>query len=214
MKNILLAVAVAILTLLSGCSSTSTSQEIALKQMELEEKRMEFEARKMEIAQDQREAEIDSVPEWVLNPPQSDSTGFYAVGISESNKISFSMKKAKIQAEFELAKQYKQLLSGSERSYESEGNDGNISSQTEILIDKIIEEVPIVGYDVVKQEVKAQQGKHVAYIMLKMPYAQYNKVLMEQKKDATSRDAKQAFADLEKRLEKRQSKAEVQSTES
>ncbi|MBA6348810.1 hypothetical protein [Colwellia sp. BRX8-9] len=202
MKKTILLSAFISTAILSGCSST-VNEDIVKQQMALEQQRLELEQQKLEIAQEKREEEIDAIPKWALAPPQSDGSGFYAVGISESNKLSFAMKKAKMQAEFELAKQYKQLLSGSERSFEKENDKGEIQSQTEILIDKIIDEVPIVGYDVVKQEVKAQQGKHVAYILLKMPYEQYNKVLQEQKQDSTEASVVKAFDDFERRLNNR-----------
>lgn len=199
LRTLLLCITVSVL--LSACSSTN--EDIVRQQLELESRRIELEAKKLEIEQEKRQQEIESVPDWALKPPLADESGFYAVGIAESEKVSFAMKKAKLQAEFELAKQYKQLLSGSERNYETETMGGVVNSATEILIDKIIEEVPIVGYDIVQHELKQQNGKHVSYLLLKMPYMQYNKVLKERQELEFTSEMKVAYKDLERRLDKR-----------
>jgi hypothetical protein len=188
-------------SVLSACSSTN--EDLVRQQVELESRRMELETKKIEIEQEKRQQEIDSVPVWALMPPLADENGFYAVGIAESEQMSFAIRKSKLQAEFELAKQYRQLLSGSERSYESETMGGKVNSATEILIDKIIEEVPIVGYDIVQHELKPQNGKHVSYLLLKMPYMQYNKVLKERQELEFKSEMKLAYKDLERRLDKR-----------
>ena len=200
LRTLLLCITVSVL---SACSSTN--KDIVRQQLELESRRMELEAKKLEIEQEKRQEEIESVPDWAIKPPLADENGFYSVGIAESEKVSFAMKKSKLQAEFELAKQYKQLLSGSERNYETETMGGVVNSATEILIDKIIEEVPIVGYDIVQHELKQQNGKHVSYLLLKMPYMQYNKVLKERQELEFKSEMKVAYKDLERRLDKRKS---------
>ncbi len=201
-KKIIIVITV---TFLSACSSTN--QDIVKQQLELESRRMELEAKKMEIEQEMRLQEIEAIPEWALKPPLADEVGFYAVGIAESKNTYFAIKKSKLQAEFELAKQYKQLLSGSERSYESETLGGSVNSSAEMLIDKIVEEVAIVGYDIVQHEVKPQHGKQVSYVLLKMPYMQYNRVLKERREQEFKSEVKLAYKDLERRLDKRKAQS-------
>lgn len=208
LRTLLLSITVSVL---SACSSTN--DDIVRQQLEFESRRIELEVKKLEIEQEKRQQEIESVPDWALKPPLADESGFYAVGIAESEKVSFAMKKSKLQAEFELAKQYKQLLSGSERNYETETIGGVVNSATEILIDKIIEEVPIVGYDIVQHELKQQNGKHVSYLLLKMPYMQYNRVLKERQELEFTYEMKVAYKDLERRLDKRKAQLFNQKTE-
>jgi len=184
---------------LIGCSS-SPNEELLEEQLAIEEQRQEIEIERMELKQDMREEEVDNVPKWALNPPKSDEQGFYGVGIATSNDLSLAMKKAKLMAEFELAKQYKQSLSGSERSFVKETNNGQIQQQTEILIDKLIDSVPIIGYDIVKQAIEPAFGKHVSYILLKMPHDQFNKVLHSKVLSTSDKASKLAFIDLERRL--------------
>lgn len=210
MKNstITLLMVAIMLSVLSGCSSMSneaSTQALLKQQLEMEKLRREFTQERQDEEQQQREKEINIVPPWVLAPLQADHTGFYAVGMAESQSIFFVLKKAKMQAEFELAKQYRQLLSGSERSFERENAEGELQTQTTVLIDKLINEVPIVGYDVVKQKIIALNGKHTAYILLKMPYEQYNKVLQAQKNRQVEASVADAFDELQVRLKSRRS---------
>lgn len=202
MKVLSMLLASVVLSLLSGCSSTS-SQDIVRQQMEVEQARAEINEQQEAAAHKQRQQEIKAIPDWVLTPLPSDKTGFYAVGIAESKSLYFVMKKAKMQAEFELAKQYHQLLSGAERSFEQESATGELVTQTTVLIDKLIDEVPIVGYDIIQQKVVALNGQHTAYILLKMPYEQYNKVLQTQKDTQTQDKVASAFEKLQERLRAR-----------
>jgi len=210
-SNISLLIIIIVLSILSGCSSTSnqdSSRALMEQQYEMEKLRHKFNQEKQNIEQQQREEEIKILPPWVLTPLQADLTGFYAVGMAESKSIFFVMKKAKMQAEFELAKQYRQLLSGSERSFERENVTGELQTQTTVLIDKLIDEVPIIGYDIVQQEIIAVNGKHTAYILLKMPYEQYNTVMQAQKESQTETKIANAFDALQTRLTSR--RAEMQ----
>jgi len=209
--NLNLLMAIIVLSVLSGCSSTSnqaSNQALMEQQFEIEKLRRAFNQERQDIEQEQREDEIKILPSWVLTPLQADLTGFYAVGIAESKSIFFVMKKAKMQAEFELAKQYRQLLSGSERSFERENTAGELQTQNTVLIDKLIDEVPIIGYDIVKQKIIAVNGMHTAYILLKMPYEQYNKVLQAQKESQIETKISNAFDALQTRLTSR--RAEMQ----
>ena len=210
-SNVSLLLIIIVFSVLSGCSLTgnqASNQALLKPQFEIEKLRREVNQERLDEAQQRREAEIKMLPSWVLTPLQADQTGFYAVGMAESKSIFFVMKKAKMQAEFELAKQYRQLLSGSERSFERENTAGELQTQTTVLIDKLIDEVPIIGYDIVKQQIIAVNGMHTAYILLKMPYEQYNKVLQAQKETQTETKISNAFDALQIRLKSR--RAEMQ----
>tara|TARA_B100000953_G_scaffold49910_1_gene38381 strand:- start:936 stop:1724 length:789 start_codon:yes stop_codon:yes gene_type:complete len=195
-------VGVMLAALLGGCSS-STNEELYERIAELEELRQDREQEYIERQQELREEEIDRLPDWVLEPPQADSTGMFGVGVSESKSLSHGLKAARLQAEFQLAKLYKQELSGSERAFEQGDSDGNVTTQTTFLIDKLVESVPIVGYDVVEQIVKPAQGKHSVYVLLKLPYDQFNKVLQQERAKTLDSKVQASFDDLERRLDKR-----------
>ena len=200
MKKLVLVSVVA--GMLSACAN-SPAEDMAERMADVEEARMDIEQAREELEQEKREQEIDAAPDWVLTPPQPDATGMYGVGIAQSKRLSHGLKSARLQAEFALAGMYKQELSGSERAYEQGGSDGEVTTQTTFLIDKIVDAVPIVGYQVVEQVVKPIRGLNNIYVLLKLPYEQFNKVLAAEKAKALNKDVQIAFDDLERRLDKR-----------
>ncbi|GIU40957.1 hypothetical protein TUM3794_20160 [Shewanella colwelliana] len=159
-------------------------------------------------------AELDNVPEWYLSPPQNDAFGIVGVGSAKSRDLAVAVKKAKLQAEFELAKNYRQELSGSERIYEREDATGNLVQTSQFLIDKLIDSVPVVGYEQLDQKVMVlPTGQFQAYSLLKLPYDEFNKVLQSIK--AQSQDAQElaAFNDLERRLESKRKREEQEKSD-
>lgn len=201
----LTALSAAMAVTLAACSTTVPEPEIAMAKRlaELERQQLEMKARQEAREQIEREEEIALLPDWVENPPESDATGFYGVGIAQSKRLNHSRKAARLQAEFELAKMYRQELSGSERAFEEGNTDGDVTVQTTFLIDKIVDAVPVVGYEVVDQEIKAHDGQHYTYVLLKLPYDKFNAVLQQQRASETDDRVQQAFDDLERRLDKR-----------
>jgi hypothetical protein len=125
------------------------------------------------------------------------------VGVAESDKVQIAIKKAQLQAQYGLAKIFNQELAGSEQMMQQDAGAGS-SSSYQSLIQSLVNYVPIVGFEVVKQEVKAVNGEFQAYTLLKLPYAEFNKALQSQKQQAQNTDMKQAFADLERRLQQHQ----------
>lgn len=150
------------------------------------------------------EDKIEALPAWVLSPPKPDSQSVYAVGIGDSDALQVSIKKAMLEAEFGLAKQLKQELSGSERQYTVDDSI-RTTNRFEGLIDKLVQETPVVGYTVKKQVVKPMDGKYQTFVLLMLPYDQYNEALKAGQARETRQEMKEAFADLERRLDKKKS---------
>lgn len=71
------------------------------------------------------------------------------------------------------------------------------------LIDTLVDNVPVVGFRVIEQEVIPLQGRINAYVLVKLPYDQFNTMLQQKKSEAANTDIKNAFDELEIRLEKR-----------
>lgn len=187
---------------LAGCSSSPDS-EMAKRLVELEKSQQEMIALQKAQNQAEREKEMDVMPDWFLEPPKPDSTGFFGVGFSKSKNPGFGLKAARLQAEADLAKQYKQEISGSERSFEQGNGDGDVTAQTTFLIDKIMDSVPVVGYTVVEQIMEPVDGVYQTYVLLKLPYDEFNKVLLSEKSKSFDKAVQGHFDDLERRLKDR-----------
>jgi len=200
---------------ITGCSSTSTkpdvvqsapvSKSIAEEEAYASNLRQQAEEARVAKQQARMEDTLKLVPDWIIQTPKPDSTGIYASGSGESDKLRVAMKKAMLDAEFGLAKNFNQELSGSERSYLQDNAGTTTTEQYTELVDKLVSQVSVNGFEIVKQEVKPIDGKYNAFVLIKLPYDEFNMVLKEQraKLHANDKSIKQAFDDLSKRLENR-----------
>ncbi|WP_240224573.1 hypothetical protein [Rheinheimera hassiensis] len=206
MKKLIIAVLVA--TTVAGCSS-SPDTEMANRLLELEKANKEMREQRIAEQQEKLEETLDVTPDWYLSPPGADSTGFYGVGYAQSKNIGHGKKAARLQAEFDLAKMYRQELSGSERAFERGGNEGNVQTQTTFLVDKIVDSVPVVGYTVVEQKLIPVNGVYEAYVLLKLPYDEFNRVLISEREKSFDKTVQTQFDDLERRLKERRAEKEA-----
>lgn len=191
--------------MLAGCSSAPSKKDLAEDEARAAEVRAHAASERRAADQKHVESTLAQVPGWALNPPKPDGEGVYAVGIGESDTLRIALRKATLEAEFGLAKVYSQELSGSERIYSRDDNSHVSGDQYTALIDKLVSQVPVVGFEVVKQEIVPFDGKFNVYVLLKLPYSQFNRVLQDQIGIAKAKDAAVAksFAELEARLDKR-----------
>ncbi len=187
----------------AGCASQPTIKDLARQQAEADRVRAEAQAERRKQEQARMANLIDQLPAWALEAPQPDETGMYAVGMAESKNLRLALRKATLDAEFGLAKLYNQELSGSERSFAQDAGGETVDEQYTALIDKLVDAVPLAGFQVVEQEVKPIDGKYHAFVLLKLPYDEFNRVLQHQKRQARDKEITAAFDDLERRLERR-----------
>lgn len=184
---------IALALVLAGCASEPTQTSIAKDQIE---------ANKVIANAEQKRAEatLSQLPAWVVNPPKSDATGVYGVGIGESKKLDVAMKKGSLNAQYELAKSFGQVLSGNERSYTKDGAAGSTDDFTQ-LIDSIVAEVPINGYEVIENKVVALDGKFTNYTLMRLSYDQFTSGLKVAEQKSTDEKIKSEFNDLYQRLD-------------
>lgn len=202
MKRVSWLLAGAALALLGACSSQPTAKDIAKDEVAAAEVRARAESDR--LARDEKAAEryMGNVPSWALVPPRSDAEGFYAVGIAESSRLDLALKKAMLTAEFGLAKNYKAVISGNERQYQRDGGRGAVSERYTLLIDQVVDRVPLAGYEVVKREVKTIDGTYHTFVLLRLSYEELNKALAAAKKADVDASIDEQFAELERRLDK------------
>ena len=187
---------------LSACSSAPTAKDIAKEQASAAEVRAKSEDARRAREEKVAENYMEKVPEWALVPPRSDADGFYAVGISESSRLDTALKKSMLTAEYDLAKSYKAVISGNERQYQRDGGRGAVAEQYTLLIDQIVDRVPLAGYDVVKREVRTIDGTYHSFVLLHLSYDQLNKALENAKRDDADASIDEQFSVLEQRLDK------------
>lgn len=188
---------------LSACSSTRTVADIAADVAKADKVREEADRARLERKQSLMEERLNATPKWALEPMRIDGEAVYAVGFGESDKANVALKKAMLEAEFGLAKKYKQELSGQERSGVSDKGERSLSQSYSQLIDSLVASVPMAGAEVVEQEVKAVQGQVSVWVLMRMSHDQMQKMARVEGGAAEDARMKAAFADLEKRVRDR-----------
>lgn len=193
LKPLLIASSVSVL--LSGCASPTEAEKKAAIEQKISEQKM-----------DNVEEVISHVPDWYLNPPASDEAGFYAAGTGVSSTLDMAMTKARIKSEFEVAKKYRQIVSGNERSYTSEASNtatdtSNVVSLTEQTIDKLVAEVKLGDYTIKDTKVLREGTKYRVYLLTHMPYDINNDGQDDLLRDVRTQ-ATEAFDNLERRVDK------------
>lgn len=191
---------------LAGCASNSTKtmEEVQKDAAKAAAVRVEAETKAAEVRQKQMEKHIAAVPKWSLQAPKPDASGIYAIGLAKSDDLALAIRKATLDAEFGLAKVYRQELSGSERSSVSDRNDRRMGAQYTAIVDKLVARVNVVGYEVVEQDIRPMDGLYHGFILVKLPYDSMNRVLQDQKSESLDANTKAAFDDLERRVRQRQ----------
>lgn len=189
---------------LFGCSSSPTMTQLTQDSIAASQVRAEANEKAAQKRQEKMEDNLSQIPGWFLEVPKPDESGVYAVGEGISDKVRVAMKKAMLDAEFGLAKAYGQEISGSERSIVQDSNDETENSQYTALIDKLVSQTSVVGFETVHQEVKTIDGKYHAFVLLKLPHEHFNAVLKAQSRDkSNSKELRDQFKELERRLDKR-----------
>lgn len=159
---------------------------------------------RQEAKKEQKQERIDSLPDWVITPPKSGlSSGFFAVGTGKSDNMDMSMSQSTLKAEFGLAKQFRQEISGQERSYARQSGHGATVSDMEVLIDKLVDQVVITGHTLVDREVQLHDGNYIVYSLFHLPPDAIGRIAQQSQQVTHDQQVQDAFMRLEQRLEKR-----------
>jgi hypothetical protein len=183
-----------LLTGLTACSSTPTATQIAKEQAKVAEIRAEAQQEQAERKQALMEEEMESLPSWVIEPPKADATGFYGVGLSADPDLLNAMKKAKLQASYELAQTIKSELSGEDTMT------GSGEGEYRYVINNFVDKVNLSGAELVQQKVMPVNGDYKAYILMKYPYEAFNLVLKEQNDQSGTQTLNDAYQRLMDRI--------------
>ncbi|MBU2952320.1 LPP20 family lipoprotein [Marinobacter sp. F3R08] len=187
--------------LLGGCASNQSALDLAEQQAEIEAERAEMLAELMELKNEQLEESLSNVPDWVIEPPKPDVAGIYGVGVAESSNVAVVMKKARLQAEYELAAQMKQEISGLDQQFieDSSGNDANLRFQS--AVERFVNSVEIAGQEIVEQEVDVSNGKYDGYVLMRLSFDSMERMLEERNNMEGYDRMKAAFKELRERVE-------------
>lgn len=198
MKSTMAVLAIAVVT---GCASGPSREDILEEQLRLAEMRAEALEHQKELKEAVLEEKLDDVPGWYLDAPNPDVTGLYGVGMASSTDLSVALKKARLTADFEVAQQMKQELSGLEQQFTADSN-GMARNQYQSAVERFVAAVPMMGQEVAEQEVSIIDGKYTAYVLTRLSFDQMDRMAERQNKQAEgTTEMKEAFTMLRERVE-------------
>lgn len=190
--------------LVTGCASNSDRYDLEKQQMKMEQLRSE-QADKLATEKDKKlQSQLDQVPDWVTQPPQIDAGGVYGVGIGSSDDLSIALDKARLKADYKLAQELKQQISGLEQNYAEDATGSGSDQRYQAAIERFVAGVNMAGQEQVKQKVVVSGGKYHAYLLMRLSFAEMQKMLDEQSKMAGYDRMKEAFKELHKRVKEAQ----------
>jgi len=195
-----------LLLFVTACSQDTAMYRATQDSIAVSELKADALKAQQEKKQEAAETLIETTPAWYLTTPSPDAGGMYAAGSGESDSMRIAMSKAKLRATFNLAKLYQKELSGSERDFQRDSGDGTVTVQYEQLIDELVK-ASIVGEQNIEQKVKSIDGRIHAWVLMKLPYDEFNKILKQKSAQAQDKVIRSAFDDLERRLDKRRKQA-------
>ena len=205
MKRTIVAVAVTG-ALVSGCASNDRLEQ-AQEREQVREYREQMEKAEQREQTEQMNSLIDKMPGWATEPPVATGGGAYGVGVGDAEEPAKAMRKAKLKAEYALAQQIRQELSGEERAQERQGS--RDTDEYQLLIDRFVDAVPLQGHEIEDQEVIAHEGKARAYVLAYISGEALTKVAQDRRDTFVDETSSDAFERLESRLEERKRETET-----
>tara|TARA_R110001583_G_scaffold161696_3_gene313880 strand:+ start:3987 stop:4580 length:594 start_codon:yes stop_codon:yes gene_type:complete len=192
MKKITFCAGVGVVVLgLVGCSSPS------------------MQAQKHELQMKTADQQIDEAPDWFMDSPKNTDEVIYGLGTAFSRDMQNAVRKAALQANYELAQTYKQSVSGSERTFVREsgvGEGGSVQSESDTVISKLVADADVSGAETVKKAVMREGSGFRAYVLAQYKLGTANLIKQEQvlEDQATSvrGSAKDAYEELNQRVER------------
>lgn len=205
MKTKILMAALGAASLLMACSSPKpgTPEAAAASEREAKEKAVKAVSKS-----------IDDAPDWYTTPPV-EANAIYATGSALSSDMQMALDSAGMAAKREMAGQLSNRLSSKMKEFVSEGGGANDSAylrESEFVTKNVIAEVNLAGSRREKSKVVQQGEKYRAYVLLRYPIGEANKVLVDQIRKSSQVDARvrssKAFQDLEREIEQQRQQAQ------
>lgn len=174
-----------------GCSSTVTKTDIVKEEIKIQEMQKQNQAKRIKEENRLMEKQLGSVPDWVLNPPRADDTGFYGVGVAKDKDLMLSTRKAQLIGTFEIARTMRSELSG---------EDTQTASDYRMVVNRFVDKVNVSGAEIIRQDVQVQNGEYQTYVLMRLSYDRYKELveLQATKEEAESLD--EAYERLIKRV--------------
>jgi hypothetical protein len=146
---------------------------------------------KEQQAQHSAAAAVAKIPAWYLTPPD-DGQSIYATGAATSGDMQFAIDRAVLGAKSALAAQINTRVSASISDLvrvTGLGKDQTVVAEAERVSQNVVNEVNLGGFRREKAEVFPEGAGFRAYVLLRFPSVEANKIAREQVQKSPALDA-------------------------
>jgi hypothetical protein len=192
-------IALASISLLAACSSPKPGTPEYVRNQEQEQQK---------TAVKNVETAISKTPSWYLQPPQ-DANAIYTAGAESSPDMQMAVDMAVLSAKRALAFQLGARTSAMMKDFAGQtGQTGNVDVEREIdrVTKSVAAEINLAGFIREKSEIIAEGKNFKAFVLIRYPIGDANKIVADQVKKSKVLDTKlkasKAFQDLEQEIEK------------
>lgn len=183
---------------LAACSSPKPGTPEFVQKKEDEQKKTAVKA---------VEQSISKTPSWYLQPPV-DSNVLYVAATESSTDMQMAVDIAMLSAKRALAEQLGVRVSAKMTDFASQSgqvSDSQVIKEIERVTKSVTADINVAGYVREKSEILQDGNKYRAFVLLRYPVGENNKVIADQVKKSAVLDAKvrasKAFQDLEQEIE-------------
>jgi hypothetical protein len=150
---------------------------------------------------------VAKAPIWYTQPP-SDANAIYVAASETSSDMQLAMDVAVLSAKRALAGQLGDRISSKMTDFASQtgvGGDVQVVKEIERVTKSVATDVNVAGYVRERSEIMQEGTKYRAFVLLRYPVGESNKVIADQVKKSAVLDAKvrasKAFQELEQEIE-------------
>ena len=150
---------------------------------------------------------VSKAPSWYTQPP-TDANAMYVAASESSSDMQMAMDAAELSAKRALAGRLGGRVSAMMKDFASQsgtGSDDQVVKEMARVTKSVATDVNVTGYMREKSEIMQEGSKYRAFVLLRYPLGENNKVLADQIKRSAVLDAKvrasKAFYELEQEIE-------------
>lgn len=180
---------------LVGCSVFKTEAQSAKEDI------------KKEIAK-----QIDQIPDWYLKPPK-DADALYERAAAKSRDLQMAVNKATMLARAQLATTIQGEVNSIMKLFMEENgptNGAQVSNNVSVATVQEAIKMKLVGVQEEKTQVFQEGDKYVAYVLLKYPLGDMNKLVVDQIRQDDAANSKirsdEAYDEIERKIQERRQK--------
>ena len=146
--------------------------------------------------------QIDQIPDWYLKPPK-DADALYEKAAAKSRDLQMAVNKATMLARAQLAVTIQGEVNSIMKLFVEEGGSNNVSITT---VQEAIK-MKMIGVQEEKAQVFQDGDKYVAYVLLKYPLGDMNKLVVDQIRQDDDVNSKvrsdEAYDEIERKIQER-----------